>query len=37
MEPQHYPDSPNQVQFPSVVLSPGEVYKNTIIYRFYAK
>ena len=37
MEPQHYPDSPNKPQFPSVVLNPGEVYRNTIIYRFYAQ
>jgi aldose 1-epimerase len=37
MEPQHYPDSPNQPSFPSVVLSPGQVYKNTIIYRFSTK
>ena len=34
MEPQHYPDSPNQPNFPSVVLKPGQVYKHTIIYRF---
>jgi aldose 1-epimerase len=34
MEPQHYPDSPNKPQFPSVVLKPGETYHNTIIYRF---
>ncbi len=34
MEPQHYPDSPNKPQFPSVVLRPSEVYRNTIIYRF---
>jgi aldose 1-epimerase len=34
MEPQHYPDSPNQPSFPSVVLKPGEVLHNTIIYRF---
>jgi len=34
MEPQHYPDSPNQPQFPSTELKPGETYKNTIIYRF---
>ncbi len=34
MEPQHYPDSPNQPNFPSVVLNPGQVYRNTIIYRF---
>ena len=34
MEPQHYPDSPNKPNFPSVVLKPGAVYHNTIIYRF---
>jgi aldose 1-epimerase len=34
MEPQHYPDSPNQPNFPSVVLKPGQVYKNTIIFKF---
>jgi aldose 1-epimerase len=34
MEPQHYPDSPNQPNFPSVVLKPGQVYQNTIIYKF---
>jgi aldose 1-epimerase len=33
MEPQHYPDSPNQPNFPSVVLKPDMLYKNTIIYR----
>lgn len=37
MEPQHYPDSPNQPSFPSVVLKPGETYKNTIIYKFSAR
>jgi aldose 1-epimerase len=34
MEPQHYPDSPNQPNFPSVVLKPGQVYHNTIIFKF---
>ena len=34
MEPQHYPDSPNHPDFPSVVLKPGAVYHNTIVYRF---
>jgi aldose 1-epimerase len=34
MEPQHFPDSPNQPGFPSVVLRPGETYRNTIVYRF---
>jgi aldose 1-epimerase len=33
MEPQHFPDSPNHSEFPSTVLKPGEVYRNTIIYR----
>jgi aldose 1-epimerase len=33
-EPQHFPDSPNHPNFPSVVLKPGQVYKNTIIYKF---
>lgn len=34
MEPQHFPDSPNHPNFPSVVLKPGQTYHNTIIYRF---
>jgi len=34
MEPQHYPDSPNRPEFPSVVLRPGETYRSTITYRF---
>jgi aldose 1-epimerase len=33
-EPQHYPDSPNQPQFPSTELKPGQTYQNTIIYKF---
>jgi len=37
MEPQHYPDSPNKPSFPSVVLRPGQTYKNTIIYKFAVK
>ena len=34
LEPQHFPDSPNRPEFPSVVLRPGETYRHTIIYRF---
>jgi aldose 1-epimerase len=34
MEAQHYPDSPNQPNFPSVVLKPGQVYRNTIMFKF---
>ena len=37
LEPQHFPDSPNKPEFPSVVLRPGQTYKNTIIYKFSAK
>jgi aldose 1-epimerase len=37
MEPQHYPDSPNQPQFPTVELKPGEVYHNIILYHFSAQ
>jgi len=29
LETQHYPDSPNQPDFPSVVLNPGETYHTT--------
>ncbi len=36
MEPQHYPDSPNHQEFPSIVLKPGDIYRNTIIYKFSA-
>lgn len=34
LETQHYPDSPNQSAFPSVVLRPGETYKSECIYKF---
>jgi len=37
MEPQHFPDSPNHLNFPSTVLNPGETYRNKIIYRFTVK
>ena len=37
LETQGYPDAPNQPSFPSVVLEPGQVYKHTCIYKFYAK
>ena len=37
MEPQHYPDSPNKTNFPSVELKPGQTYHNTIVYKFSAE
>ncbi|KQV45252.1 aldose epimerase family protein [Duganella sp. Root336D2] len=34
LEPQHFPDAPNKPRFPSVILRPGEVYRNTLAFRF---
>jgi len=34
METQHFPDSPNQPQFPSTTLKPREVYRSKTIYKF---
>ena len=34
LETQHFPDSPNQPQFPSTVLRPGERFQSTTVYRF---
>jgi aldose 1-epimerase len=33
LETQHYPDSPNQPQFPNTILKPNETYKSTTIYK----
>ena len=34
LEPQHYPNSPNQPNFPSTVLNPGPSYFQENVYRF---
>lgn len=34
LETQHYPDSPNQPQFPSTILRPGEIFRSQTVYRF---
>ncbi len=34
LESQHFPDSPNQPHFPSVVLRPGETRRSSTLYRF---
>ncbi|MAW94864.1 MULTISPECIES: aldose epimerase family protein [unclassified Leeuwenhoekiella] len=34
LETQHYPDSPNQADFPSTVLKPGEKYETTTSFKF---
>ncbi len=34
LETQHFPDSPNQPDFPSALLEPEDVYKTTTVYKF---
>lgn len=34
LETQHFPDSPNHSNFPSVVLNPGDTYKTQTSYHF---
>ena len=37
LETQHFPDSPNQPEFPSVILKPGETYTQVTVHKFSAK
>lgn len=37
LETQHFPDSPNKPQFPSVVLKKGATFQSTTIFRFSVK
>jgi aldose 1-epimerase len=37
LETQHFPDSPNQPNFPPVILEPGEIYRTETIYKFSTK
>jgi aldose 1-epimerase len=37
LETQHYPDSPNQPDFPSTVLRPGEKYQQRTNFKFSAR
>ena len=37
LETEHYPDSPNQPQFPSTSLKPGDTYHTTTMYKFSVK
>ena len=34
METQHYPDSPNKPEWPSVILEPGQTYQSECIFQF---
>ncbi len=37
LETQHYPDSPNQPDFPSVTLAPGDMYVTKTTFKFSTK
>ncbi len=37
LEAQHFPDSVNHPEFPTMTLKPGETYKQTTVYRFGTK
>ncbi|MCB0641589.1 MAG: galactose mutarotase [Phaeodactylibacter sp.] len=37
LETQHYPDSPNQNSFPSVILDPGTTYTSKTTFKFSTK
>ncbi len=37
LETEHFPDSPNQKNFPSVLLKPGETYRTQTTYAFGVK
>ena len=37
MEPQIFPDAPNQKGFPSVRLAPGQTYRNVMTYRLFVQ
>ncbi|MBD0702322.1 MULTISPECIES: aldose epimerase family protein [unclassified Pseudomonas] len=37
LETQHYPDSPNQPNFPSTRLDPGQTYTQTMVLKFSAQ
>lgn len=37
LETMHFPDSPNQPTFPSVILRPGETFSSVTVYQFSVK
>jgi aldose 1-epimerase len=34
LEPQHFPDSPNRLAYPSTILRPGDEYSTVMAYKF---
>jgi len=37
LEAQHFPDSVNHKDFPSMILEPGKTYTQTTVYKFSVK
>jgi len=37
LETQHFPDSPNQSEFPCTILKPGQIYQSQTVYKFSVK
>lgn len=37
LETQHFPDAPNQPNFPSIILEPGQTYRTSSVYKFFSK
>ncbi|HEY6565125.1 MAG TPA: hypothetical protein VIY86_11545, partial [Pirellulaceae bacterium] len=36
LEAQHFPDSPNQPNFPSTILQPGDTFRSSTTFKFSA-
>ena len=34
LETQHFPNSPNEPEFPTVILNPEDTYRSTTIFKF---
>jgi aldose 1-epimerase len=34
LETQHFPDSPNRVEFPSTILRPGDIFRSATVLKF---
>jgi len=37
LETQHFPDSPNQPDFPSTILRPGQTFHSQTVFKFSAE
>ncbi len=37
IETEHFPDSVNQPNFPSIILRPGETYRHIMVHKFYSQ